>query len=55
MKRTYGWKPDVPDHRDNEFVLPRAVHLPSHVDRIGLGNPIEDQGALGSCTGNATT
>jgi C1A family cysteine protease len=25
------------------------------VDRIGLDNPIEDQGNLGSCTGNAST
>lgn len=50
----YTWKPDVPDHRDRLFT-PKITALPDHVDRIGMGNPVEDQGSLGSCTGNATT
>lgn len=54
--RTYGWKPDIADHRDYKFTLKLSTaKLPDHVDRIGLGNPIEDQGALGSCTGNSST
>lgn len=56
-ERNYGWKPDVADHRDFLFrTAPEAAaKLPTFVDRIGLGNPIEDQGNLGSCTGNAST
>lgn len=52
-KRNYSWRPDVADHRDHTYSATGPV--PNHVDRIGLGNPIEDQGQLGSCTGNAST
>lgn len=59
MKRTkhggLGWRPDVADPRDLPFEMPKAVHLPSHVDLrdTKLLPPVYDQGALGSCTANA--
>ena len=53
--RKYGWKPDVADHRDYIYKISKPIDLPDHVDRIGLGNPIGNQGQLGSCTGNAST
>lgn len=52
--RTYTWKPDLPDHRDHTFTA-AAPTFPSKVDRLGMSNPIEDQGDLGSCTGNSST
>lgn len=51
----YAWKPDVPDYRDRMFKAPPKLVLPKTVSRIGLKNTIEDQGNLGSCTGNAST
>ncbi len=56
-KRAYAWKPDVPDHRDRIYssLTTKSWYLTSKVDRIGIDNPIEDQGSLGSCTGNAST
>jgi C1A family cysteine protease len=52
----YGWKPDIPDHRDRIFnrenklqpwwAIPKTVDLTSHMP------PVYDQGQLGSCTGN---
>ena len=53
-KRTYGWKPQLADHRDFPCKLVAPASLPPRVDRIGLGTPIEDQGQTGSCTGNST-
>ena len=54
--RKYAWKPDVADHRDKIY-KPRvtAAQLPPKVDIIGKGSPIDDQGDLGSCTGNSST
>jgi C1A family cysteine protease len=52
MKRNYAWTPDLPDHRDHIFVGVTKT-LPPHVDLRPLCSPIEDQGNLGSCTGNA--
>ena len=52
--RVYGWKPDLPDHRDiryEEFVVEAA--LPPIVDLRAQCPPVYDQGALGSCSGNA--
>jgi len=54
-RKGYGWVPDLPDHRDKLY---GAVHrmparLPRSVDLRPHCSPIEDQGALGSCTGNA--
>jgi C1A family cysteine protease len=53
--KVYGWKPDLPDARDQVFKAPRATAkaLPASVDlRLQL-SPVRDQGALGSCTGFA--
>jgi C1A family cysteine protease len=52
---SYGWVPDVPDHRDHKFAasaplmrsIPPAVDLRSHCPAV------YDQGQLGSCTANA--
>jgi C1A family cysteine protease len=54
-KRSYGWKPDLPDHRDHVYgaVYRRPRKLPVRVDLRDDCSPIEDQGQLGSCTGNA--
>lgn len=53
--RKYAWTPDVPDHRDHVYQLNATVTHPPKVDRLGMGNRIEDQGQLGSCTGNSST
>lgn len=58
-KRTYGWRPDLPDHRDRAYSAHRPdgmapVVLPPKVD-LRLKTPtleVYDQGALGACTGN---
>lgn len=51
----YGWKPDLPDHRDKMFSAVfhnPSAQIPPKVDlRPGLP-PCYDQGQLGSCTGN---
>jgi C1A family cysteine protease len=54
-KRTYGWMPDLPDHRDQVYgaVYRRPRALPVRADLREHCSPIEDQGQLGSCTGNA--
>ena len=48
----YQWKRDTPDSRDHLFV-PTIATLPVRVDLRAGCSPIEDQGELGSCTGNA--
>ena len=48
----YGWKPQLPDHRDHRYAL-KDIPLPPSVDLRGLMPPVYDQGQLGSCTGNA--
>lgn len=55
MTRTYGWKPDRADPRDHVYSAPRRFFgLPRRVDLRASCSPVEDQGALGSCTGNAS-
>jgi C1A family cysteine protease len=52
----YGWRPDLPDHRDHLFGVEVApAKLPAKVDLrdSGFMPPIYDQGQLGSCTANA--
>ena len=51
-KRRYGWKPDVPDHRDLVYRPRRTVPVPADLDMRQEQPPIFDQGQLGSCTGN---
>lgn len=53
--RRYGWKRDLPDHRDHIFAAPHMdlVTAPPRID-LRAGCPsVYDQGSLGSCTGNA--
>ena len=53
LTKTYGWKPDLPDHRDFKYRVAKPIPLPPSVDlRPGMP-PVYDQGQLGSCTGNA--
>jgi C1A family cysteine protease len=55
----YGWRPDMPDHRDLCGVfknLKRSIPggiRPKRVDLTGGIGPCYDQGDLGSCTGNS--
>jgi C1A family cysteine protease len=52
----YGWKPDLPDHRDLRMALaPPDIAIPDFIDLSTDPHmpPVYDQGALGSCTANA--
>jgi C1A family cysteine protease len=50
----YGWRPDLPDHRDFLYAAPpTAAALPTKVDLRPQCPPVYDQGQLGSCTANA--
>ena len=55
QKLRYGWVPDLPDHRDLLYsaVRPVILQIPQHVDLRSTCSPVENQGNLGSCTGNA--
>jgi C1A family cysteine protease len=53
IKRTYGWKPDLPDHRDFLYKVPVRKVLATSVDLRLQDSPIYDQSSLGSCTANA--
>jgi C1A family cysteine protease len=53
-KSGYGWVPDLPDHRDFMYsAVRKPAKLPSSVDLRPGCSKVEDQGQLGSCTGNA--
>lgn len=54
-KLSYGWIPDLPDNRDKIYGSVRKVpaSLPPAVDLRPTCSNVEDQGDLGSCTGNA--
>lgn len=53
-KFKYGWKPDLPDHRDKLYCLHKpTVQYPQSVDLRDQNPPVENQGALGSCTANS--
>jgi C1A family cysteine protease len=51
----YGWKPDLPDHRDHLYAAPPAklAALPAKVDLRKQCPPVYNQGRIGSCTANA--
>ena len=51
----YGWVPDLPDQRDIMYSAVRKIpaKLPPAVDLRPMCSKVEDQGQLGSCTGNA--
>ncbi len=55
VNQWYGWVPDRPDHRDKLYaaIARPPVRLPASVDLRAGCSPVEDQGALGSCTANA--
>lgn len=55
FKRGYGCLTDLPDQRDFMYsaVYRISAALPRSVDLRSACSPIEDQGQLGSCTGNA--
>lgn len=52
---SYGWVPDLPDHRDILYrsVRPVPPSVPDAVDLRINCSAIEDQEQLGSCTANA--
>lgn len=55
MKRTFNWRPDVPDVRDLIY-RPKRMKLADLAAKVDLRkkcSAVEDQGALGSCTSNA--
>ena len=53
-KQKYHWIRDKVDARDHIYQIPTiATKLPASMDLRKWDSPIEDQGALGSCTGNA--
>lgn len=49
----FGWKPDLPDHRDVKFKITMPRELPELVDLRPQCPPVYNQGSLGSCTANA--
>ena len=54
-KHGYGWVPDLPDQRDFLYGAVRKIpaRLPPIMDLRQQCSAVEDQGPLGSCTGNA--
>lgn len=58
-QRSYGWKPQLPDHRDFQYsnslmVARQTTVLPKSVNLEPLCPPVYDQAEFGSCTGNMT-
>lgn len=49
----YHWVPDPTDSRDFQYELASIPIMPTKVDLRPWASPIDDQGNLGSCTGNA--
>lgn len=52
LKRTYGWKRELPDQRDVPF-LPTVAHLPTKVSLRDGMPAVYDQSTLGACTAHA--
>jgi len=58
QQRRYGWRPQLPDRRDQGYVVhsPLAAHPDTYdlrEETEALDFPIYNQGHLGSCTANA--
>ncbi len=53
--KKFGWKPDMPDHRDMYCFFPYNTTILQCVDlrTSGFLPEVYDQGSLGSCTANA--
>jgi C1A family cysteine protease len=49
----FGWRPDLPDHRDYRLKLVKPRRLPTSFRLTANMPDIFDQGQLGSCVGNA--
>jgi len=51
----YGWKRDIPDHRDCLYSvgMPEAIVLPTKIDLRSDCSSVENQGELGACTAHA--
>ena len=53
-KKTYGYRPDLPDQRDYQFAqLGKKIALPASVNLRLHCSAVKDQGQLGSCVSNA--
>jgi C1A family cysteine protease len=52
MSKKLHWVPDLPDFRDHLYA-PLDIAVPAVVDLRHYCSTVEDQGDLGSCTGNA--
>ncbi len=52
---SFGWVPDLPDHRDHMFAAAPTIvaSLPPSMDLRRSSPPVYNQGQLGSCTANA--
>jgi C1A family cysteine protease len=52
---SFGWVPDLPDHRDHTFAAARRIlrALPPRADLTSKMPVVYDQGQIGSCTANA--
>lgn len=50
----YGWRKQLPDHRDKRLKLTAPVVLPPSMDYRFAMPPIYDQGDTSSCTGNSS-
>ena len=55
MANSFGWLPDLPDHRDLLYTASMMVMrtLPKNVDLRSNCPEVYEQGILGSCTANA--
>lgn len=53
MTHRYGWRRDLPDHRDLLRLNPPPHTLPDKVDLRGGMPEVWDQGQLGSCSAHA--
>lgn len=53
MLRKLNWRPDLPDYRDRIYTAKPDTKLPDRVDLKKYCSAVEDQGELGSCTGQA--
>jgi C1A family cysteine protease len=58
MSKVYGWRRELPDHRDFMYSMHaeclNPVALPPKVDLRAQMSPVENQSQLGSCVANAT-
>lgn len=51
----FGWKPDIPDHRDQKLKIAPSRALPDSVNLRKYCSVVENQLSIGSCTAHAAT